>query len=109
MIELAALTFLLLAVFAVVTLVLAVLKVVLWTILLPLRLLFGVLLVPLLLIKALIGGLVFFVVGPIVAVVLLGATLLAVIAVAAPLLPFLFIGFILWMVIRAAQRPVLAR
>jgi hypothetical protein len=109
MIELVALTFLLLAVFAVVTLALAVLKVVLWTVLLPLRLLFGVLLVPLLLLKALIGGLVFFVVGPIVAIVVLGATLLAAIAVAAPLLPFLFIGFILWMVVRAVQGPALAR
>jgi hypothetical protein len=109
MIELAALTFLLLAVFAVVTLLLAVFKVVLWTVLLPLRLLFGLLLMPLLVIKAVLGGLVFFVVGPIVAVVLLGATVIAAIAVVAPLLPFLFIGFILWMVVRAVQGPALAR
>jgi hypothetical protein len=109
MIELVALTFLLLAVFAVVTLGLAVLKIVLWTVLLPLRLLFNLLLVPLLLIKALVGGLALFVVGPIVGVVLLGATLIAAIAVFAPLLPFLFIGCILWMVLRAARGPALAR
>jgi hypothetical protein len=109
MIELVGLTLLLLGVFAVVALGLALLKVVLWIILLPLRLLFGVLLLPLLLLKTVVGGVVLFVLGPIIAIMLVGVAIVTAVAVLAPLLPILIVGFALWLVFRAAERPAVAR
>jgi hypothetical protein len=109
MIAFAGLTLLLLAVIAVVALALTAVKVVVWTVLLPLRLLFGALLLPFLLIKAIVAGVAVFIVGPVLAIAIGGAIVIALVAIAAPLLPLLAVGVLLWLLLRATRGPVLAR
>lgn len=58
-------------------------------------------LLPLLLVKFIVMGLVMLVVGPILFVV----GLVAVFAVAVPLLPFLALGAIVWLLVRGSRRP----
>ncbi len=112
MIELAALAVLALTVWALFSLVLVLVKVVLWAILLPIRLLFGLLVLPFLLLKVVamaIGGLLFVIVGPIFAIALLAGLLAVAVAVIAPLLPFLFVGFVVWFLVRASNSQAIAR
>jgi hypothetical protein len=109
MIELLALTFVLLAVFAVSTVAIAALKLVIWTVLLPVRGLFHVVLLPFLLLKVVLGGLVFLVLGPILTVIIVGAALIAAVALIAPLLPVILVGLLLWAAVRAAQPTALVR
>ena len=85
-------------------------KAILWLVLLPFRLLFGllfgILLLPLLLLKFVVfavGGVLLLIVGPIVAMALIGAVLAAVVGLAIPLLPLLCIAFVVWVVFRSAR------
>ena len=109
MIELAALTFLLLGLFAIVTVAFALLKVVLWAVLIPVRLLLHVLLLPLLLLKALLGGIALVFAGPILLIALAGGLAIAAAVMVTPLLPVLLIGFVIWLVLRATERPAVVR
>jgi len=108
MIELAALMFLLVVVFTVVTLAGALLKLVFWAILLPFKFLLGVLLLPLLLLKAAGAGLALLVVAPLAALLLFGVALVTLAALVVPLLPILCLALLVWVVVRAATRPVVA-
>lgn len=108
MIEIAALTALLLAIFAVVTLAGALLKLVLWAVLLPLKFLLGVLLIPLLLLKAAAAGLALLIVAPLVVVLLIALAIVTAAAVVLPLLPILCVGLLVWVIARATTRPVAA-
>jgi hypothetical protein len=106
-----ALVLMALAVAAVVSAAAFVFRMAFWLLFLPLRLLFGLLIVPFwiarMLLKVVFGALllpVFLVVGGLVAVAALIAT---VIAIVSPLLPLLIVGFLLWVVIRSfSRRPV---
>lgn len=109
MIELMALGFLVAAACLGVGLALAVLKILLWTVLLPLRVILGILFLPLLLLKAVVGGLALVILGPILAVLLLAGLLAATAAVLVPLLPLLLLGSLVWLIVRATERPALAR
>jgi hypothetical protein len=83
---------------------LVLLKVVFWLILLPFRLLIWLVTLPFLLLKAVFVGVsAAFVVGllTIVGLVLLVA---AALAIAVPLLPFAFIAFIVWLIVRVIVR-----
>jgi hypothetical protein len=91
-------------VFAVAMVLVAAVKTLLWLVLLPLRLLFYVLLLPLLLIKAIVGGLLFVVLGPILIVGFLIAAVAAIVAFAVPLLPVLFVAFLIWLLVRGNSR-----
>ena len=84
----------------------------LWVVLLPLRLLFGLLLLPFLLLKVVgmaIGGLLLLIAGPILAIALVAGLVAVAVAVVAPLLPLLFIAFVVWFVIRASSPQAIAR
>ncbi len=96
MIELGLLAGVALVVFAVVMVLVTLLKIVLWLVLLPLRLL----LVPLLLLKALIGGLFFVILSPILLVGFVIAAIATMVAVAVPLLPLLAVAFVVWLLLR---------
>jgi hypothetical protein len=77
-------------------------------VLLPLRIVFGLLFLPLLLvIKLIVGTVLFFVVGPIVLLATLVSIVAAVIGLIVPLLPLVFIGFVVWLLVRAS-RPAVA-
>jgi hypothetical protein len=76
-----------------------VLKMALWLVLLPLRLLLW----PLLLLKALIGGLLFVVLSPILIVAFVIAAVATVLAVAVPLLPLLLIALVVWLLLRGSH------
>ena len=108
MIELAALVFLLFVVLTVATLAGALLKLVFWAILLPFKFLLGVLLIPLLLVKAAVAGVALLVIAPLAALLLFGVALVTILALAVPLLPILCLGLLVWVVVRAAARPVMA-
>ncbi len=105
MIEMAALVVLAILGVAMFAAVLVLLKLVLWTVLLPLRLLLHVLLLPLLLLKALIGGLLLLVIGPVVFIAALAGTLALAAAILTPLLPLIFIAFVIWFLVRAGSKP----
>src|SRR5512132_3670678 len=75
-------------------------KVILWLVLLPLRLILYVLLLPLLILKLIVGGIATLIVLPVLAIV--GILLAAVFAL--PLLPFVAIGFVIWLLVRG-NRP----
>ncbi len=105
MIEVTALVVLAMLGVAMFAAVLVLLKVLLWTVLLPLRLLLHVLLLPLLLLKALIGGLVLLVVGPVVFIAAVAGTLALAAALITPLLPLLFVAFVIWFLVRAGSKP----
>ncbi len=65
-------------------------------------------LLPLLLLKWIVMGVVMLVFGPILFVVGLVAVLVVGLALAVPLLPFLALGAILWLLVRASRRPAVA-
>ena len=74
--------------------------------LLPLRIVFALLFLPLLIVKAVVGVLLFVIAGPLLAVAsIVGAVVLAAIF-ALPLAPILLLLFVAWMVSRA-RRPAL--
>ena len=70
-----------------------------------LKLMLRLVLLPLLLLKWLIGGIVLFVVGPILAIVGLLVLLITGAALSIPLLPFLVLGLLIWLLVRTARRP----
>lgn len=109
MIEILALTVLAGIVFAVFAISLILLKMVLWIVLLPIRLLLGIILLPLLLFKAIGGGILLLVLGPIVALALVAGAVAVAAALVVPLLPLLFVAFVVWLLVRASGRPALAR
>lgn len=82
-------------------------KAILWLVLLPFRILLGILFLPLLLIKLVVGTIVFAVLGPILAIVLVCAAIAGIVALAVPLLPLLCIAFVVWAVMRSS-RPAVA-
>ena len=97
-----------LAVAAVVSVAAFVFRMAFWLAFLPFRLLFGLLIVPFwiarMLLKVVFGVLllpVFLVVGGLLAVAALIATIVAVIS---PLLPLLIVGFLIWVVVRSFSR-----
>ena len=70
-----------------------------------LKLMLRLVLLPLLLLKWLIGGIVLFVVGPILAIVGLLVLLITGAALSIPLLPFLVLGLLIWLLVRTTRRP----
>ncbi|CAN5407179.1 hypothetical protein BH23ACI1_BH23ACI1_11620 [soil metagenome] len=112
MLELFALAFLALTLLVVASAGLLALKVVLWIVLLPVRLffalLFGLLFLPVLLLKALLGTVAMIVVGPFLVLTLLAGAAIAFVALLVPLLPLLAIGLVIWLVVSATERPVVA-
>ena len=112
MIELLALVFIgtaLLGLFALFSVLAVGFRVILWIVLLPFRLLFALLILPLLLFKLLIGGLVFLIVGPVLAILAFVAAIVIGAVVAVPLLPLLLVGAIIWMILRTGRSTALAR
>ena len=101
MIALALLAVAAVAVCAVVMLMMAALKMVLWLVLLPVRLLLHIILLPLLLLKALIGGVVLLVLGPVLVIVFLAGLVALATAIVVPVLPLLFIVFVVWVILRS--------
>jgi hypothetical protein len=85
----------------------ALVKAVLWAIFLPFRLLFGVLFLPLLLVKLIVGGVLFVIVAPLVLIAVAGTLVATVTALAVPFFPLLCIAFVVWVVMRAT-RPAIA-
>ncbi len=102
-----------LAVAAVVSAAAFVFRMTFWLAFLPFRLLFGLLIIPFwiarMALKVVFGVLllpVFLVVGGLLAVAALIATLVAIVS---PLLPLLIVGFLIWVVVRSFSRgPVVA-
>jgi|SRR5690242_1272844 hypothetical protein len=74
---------------------------------LALKLVLRLILLPLLLIKWIIGGLMFFVLGPIFAIVGLFVLFVLGAVFALPLLPFVLLGLLVWALARAS-RPAVA-
>ena len=107
MIELAVLAiigFTLVALFAAAAVVLALVKAVLWLVLLPFRILFGLLFLPLLLLKLVLGGVLLFLLTPVLVVAGVVAVVAGAAAVVVPLLPLILLGLILYAIVRAASR-----
>jgi hypothetical protein len=73
-----------------------------------LKLVLRLILLPLLLLKWLIGGLVLLVVGPIFAIVGLFALFVLGAVLALPLLPFVLLGLLIWVLARSS-RPAIVR
>jgi hypothetical protein len=67
-----------------------------------------IILLPLLLLKWIVVGTVMLVVGPILFLVGLVAFIAAAIVLALPLLPFLMLGAIVWVIVRSNRRPAVA-
>lgn len=101
MIELALLAGVAIVVFAVVVVLAAVLKTLLWLVLFPVRLLFHVIFWPLMLLKVILGGLLFVVLGPVLLVALIAVGVAVLTAVAVPLLPLFVVAFVIWAILRA--------
>jgi len=85
----------------------AVLRGLFWLVLLPLRLLFALLFIPILLIKAILGGLMFLVVGPVFAVLAIVAAVVLSIVLAIPLAPVLLVLFAVWMLSRPRRQALI--
>jgi hypothetical protein len=110
MIEIAGLTILVLVAWAALALGLVLLKALLWLVLLPIRLVFYLFLIPLVLFKAVVGGILMLIVGPIVAIAALAAGIALAAAIIVPLLPLLFIALAIWFVVRVSRgAPALTR
>lgn len=103
MLEVVALTVLALLAWAAFAVGLFLLKALLWLVLLPFRLLFGLIVLPLLLVKLVLGGILFLVLAPVlllsVAVGILGVAAAAIV----PLLPLLFIAGVIWLLVRLSR------
>jgi len=69
------------------------------------KLAFKILLLPLLLLKVLIFGVVVTVLGPILLLVGVFAVLVTGLAALVPLLPFLVVGALVWLLVRNNRRP----
>jgi hypothetical protein len=69
------------------------------------KLAFKILLLPLLLLKFLIFGVVFTIVGPILLIVGVFAVVVTGLVGLVPLLPFLIVGGLVWMLVRNNRRP----
>ncbi len=111
MLEVAALTVLVLLAWGVVTVAFVALKAVLWLLLLPLRFLFGIVFLPLLLVKTLIGGILLVVLAPLMAIAAIVGLIGFIAAVLVPLMPLLVIALAVWIVVRlsrAAASPTTA-
>jgi hypothetical protein len=108
MIDLAALVVLAIVAFCAFSVAMVLLKAILWIVLLPLRFVFNLLLLPLLILKALIGGLMLLVAGPILLLALLAGLVAMAAALVAPLLPLLFVAFVVWFLVRATSKPAIA-
>jgi hypothetical protein len=84
-------------------------KALLWVVLLPIRLVFhvafGILFLPFLLLKLLFGGVLALVAIPF----LLVGMIVAIIGAAVPLLPLLFVCFVVWLLFRASDSTAIAR
>ena len=85
----------------------AVLKGLFWLVLLPFRLLFAVLLLPFLLLKAIFGGLLFLIAGPLVLLLAIVAAIVLTAALAVPLAPVLLVLFAIWLLARPRRQPLL--
>jgi hypothetical protein len=110
MIEIAGLTILVLLAWAALALGLVLLKALLWLVLLPIRLVFYLFLIPLVLFKAVVGGILLLIVGPIMAIAALAAGIALAAAIIVPLLPLLFIALAIWFVVRVSRgAPALTR
>jgi len=79
-----------------------------WLVLLPLKIIFAVLLLPLLLLKVILGGLLFVIGGPLFAFASIVAAIVLAATLALPLAPVLLLLFVAWMVTRS-RRPALVR
>lgn len=106
MLEVAALTVLVLLTWGAVTVAFVALKAVLWLLVLPLRFLFLVVLLPLFAVKAVIGGVLLAVVAPLLAIAAVVGVVGFASAVAVPVLPLLLIGLAVWMVVRVSRAAV---
>jgi hypothetical protein len=110
MIEIAGLTILVLVAWGALVAGLVLLKALLWLVLLPVRLIFYFLLIPLFLIKAVVGGILLLIVGPIVAMAVVATGLALVAAIIVPLLPLAFIALVIWFLARLSRGgPALTR
>jgi hypothetical protein len=110
MIEIAGLTILVLVAWGALVAGLVLLKALLWLVLLPVRLIFYFLLIPLFLIKAVVGGILLLIVGPIVAMAVVATGLALVAAIIVPLLPLAFIALVIWFLVRLSRGgPALTR
>ena len=109
MLELVAIVFIVMIAWAAVTAAAVLIKLAVWLVLLPFRALFAILFLPLLLIKALVSGLFMLVAVPVLAIAGVVAALALAAALLVPALPIVLIAFLVWFVIRATQRPAVAR
>lgn len=105
MLEVVALTVLVLLVWAAFSVAVLLLKLLLWLVLLPLRLLFGLLLVPILALKFILGGIVTLVLLPVLAIVAMVGLLAAAAGLIIPLFPILLLASGIWLLVRLT-RPV---
>ena len=104
MIEVAALTILVLVAWGVVAISLVLLKAALWLVLLPVRLLFYELLLPVLFVlKGVLGGVLLLVLAPFLLIAAIVSLVTLAVAVVVPLLPLLFVAFCVWFVLRLAR------
>ena len=104
MLEIAALTILVLLAWGALALGVFLLKALLWLVLLPVRLVAYALIVPLFfLLKFLLGGVLLLVIGPIVALAAVATFVALAAALVVPLLPLAFVAFIIWFVVRLAK------
>lgn len=81
-------------------------KTLVWLLLLPLRLLFWLLVLPLLLLKFLLAAVLLIVLAPLLVVVLAAGLVAAGVAIVLPLLPFLLLGAVLYLLLRPADAAV---
>jgi hypothetical protein len=70
-----------------------------------LKILLRLVLLPLLLLKWLIGGVVLFLVGPVLALAGLIVMFVVGAVLALPLLPFVLLGLLVWALVRSPRRP----
>jgi hypothetical protein len=75
---------------------------------LPLRLLGWILFLPFLLLKLLLGGIFLIVAIPIVAIVMVVGAIATVLAIAIPLLPFLALAGLAWVLYQVVRAPATA-
>lgn len=103
MLEVAALTVLVLLAWGVVSVAFIAIKALLWLLLLPLRFVFGIVVLPFILLKMLIGAIVLTVLGPVLAIIAVVGALALAAAMMIPLLPLLVAGVALWVIVRVSR------
>ena len=97
----------LLTVLLMTTILAGIFRVVLWLVFLPFRILFGLLFLPILLIKLVLGGVLFLIVGPVLAILAVIVMLAVGAAVAIPLAPILALAFLVWLLMRSTRHGAL--